>query len=222
MGKKGQFRLTTKNGYDFFQAASAFQKSIRRGDEKEAFFWAIELYESGYHKYLWKRMIIITSEDIGLAEPSFPAVIIALKESFDYLSKLNDKHKPEKLPFVHCVIALCRARKSRFVDLGISVYWRMHEDEVGTHEVPDYAFDMHTREGRKRGRGLKHFYEEGAKINNTNLMPEEEEFFKLARQIDYENSKRTGRQKEDKPKNKIEERSDNQENLSSRNDLGIF
>jgi len=41
------------------------------------------------------------------------------------------------------------------------------------------------REGRKRGRGIKHFYKEGAKINNCNLMPEEEEFIKLARQLPF-------------------------------------
>jgi len=218
MAKKGHFIPTTKNGYDFFQASSAFQKSIRRCDEKETFFWAIELYESGYHKYLWKRMIIIASEDVGLAEPSFPVVIMALKESFDYLFKLNDKHKPEKLPFTHAVMALCRARKSRFVDLGISVYWRMHEDEVGTHEVPDYAFDMHTREGRKRGRGIKHFYKEGAKINNCNLMPEEEEFIKLARQIDYENSKHPANQKEEESGTVDEKEGD----VTGKNDLGLL
>ncbi len=41
-------QILTKNGYDFFEVASAFQKSIRRGMEKEAMYWAIELYESNY------------------------------------------------------------------------------------------------------------------------------------------------------------------------------
>lgn len=33
--------------------------------------------------------------------------------------------------------------------------------------MPDYALDKHTGRGKKMGRGLKHFIEEGAKLNNT-------------------------------------------------------
>jgi hypothetical protein len=33
--------------------------------------------------------------------------------------------------------------------------------------IPDYALDKHTSRGKKMGRGLKHFIEEGAKLNNT-------------------------------------------------------
>lgn len=45
---------------------------------------------------------------------------------------------------------------------------------------------MHTRKGKKKGRGLDHFYNEGAMVNNPNKMPNEEEFEKLARVADKE------------------------------------
>ena len=184
--KKKGFKMVTVNGYDFFECSSALQKSIRRCDEAEAMFWALELYQSNYAKYLWKRIIIMASEDVGMAEPSFPAVIMALKQMYDFLLEKKDKHRPERLPFMHAIVKLANARKSRYIDLCISVYENDHRKRVGKHQIPDYALDMHTRKGKMKGRGLDHFYKEGAKINNQNKMPNEEEFEKMARVADKE------------------------------------
>jgi hypothetical protein len=41
--------------------ASALQKAIRRGNEREALFWASELDLAGYGGYVWKRLRIIAS-----------------------------------------------------------------------------------------------------------------------------------------------------------------
>lgn len=176
------FQLKTKKGYDFFEVASAFQKSIRRGLEREAMYWAIELYESNYAKYVWKRMVIMSCEDVGLGTPHVNNLIIGLKTSFDYLVSLKDKGLPEKLPFTQAVLTLVHAQKSRYVDLAISVYWQ--ENKEKRLEMPDYVFDMHTRRGKAMGRGLDYFYDEAAKINNANKMRNEEEMEKLARIAD--------------------------------------
>lgn len=175
-------QILTKNGYDFFEVASAFQKSIRRGMEKEAMYWAIELYESNYQKYAWKRMIIMASEDIGLGTPGCITSIMALKQSYDYLSSLRERGRPERLPFTQAVITLVICRKSRYVDLAISIYWDQHKKQPLA--IPDYAYDMHTRKGKSMGRGLEHFYSEAALINNPNKMPKEEEMEHLALQAD--------------------------------------
>lgn len=184
--KKEEFKMITVNGYDFFECASALQKSIRRCYEGEAMFWALELYQSNYAKYLWKRIIIMASEDVGMAELGFPAIIMALKQSYDFLAEKKDKNRPERLPFMHAIVALANAKKSRYIDLCISVYENGHRKEAGKHKIPDYALDIHTRKGKMKGRGLDHFYTEGAKINNPNKMPNEEEFEKLARIADKE------------------------------------
>ncbi|MBA7690107.1 hypothetical protein ES703_98631 [subsurface metagenome] len=39
------YQIKTANGYDFFEVSSAFQKAIRRGDEDEVMFWAVELHK---------------------------------------------------------------------------------------------------------------------------------------------------------------------------------
>ena len=38
--------------------------------------------------------------------------------------------------------------------------------EIFPIELPDFVYDQHTAEGRKLGRGLKHFLEEGCKLEN--------------------------------------------------------
>ena len=177
------YQVKTKNGYDFFEVSSAFQKAIRRCNEDEAMFWMVELHKSGYANYLWKRVIIIASEDVGLGDPDVIVRIMALKQSYDYLVKEQNTHNAEILPFIQAVLTLIRAKKSRFIDLAYAVYWRNHLEQLGTKIVPDYALDCHTRKGKKMGRGDVHFYEEGAVINNANLVEREVEFVKI--EIEY-------------------------------------
>jgi hypothetical protein len=62
---------------------------------------------------------------------------------------------------LHAVIVLARAKKSRLVDHAFMV---VYEGERKPLEVPDVALDRHTRRGREMGRGLDHFFEEGAKL----------------------------------------------------------
>lgn len=177
--------LTKVHHYDFFEVASAFQKSIRRGLEGDAMYWAVELYESGYSRYCWKRMIVIASEDVGLGDPDVICQLMSLKASYDYLSSLKEKALPERLPFTHAVILLARAKKSRYVDHAITVYWGGHNEEI--KQMPDYVFDKHTRKGKAMGRGLKFFYTDSCKICNANKLSGEEELEKMAWSIDNVN-----------------------------------
>ena len=49
------YDLRTQRGYDFYEVASALQKSIRRGDAKLAGYMALELFPR-YAEYCWKRL----------------------------------------------------------------------------------------------------------------------------------------------------------------------
>lgn len=176
------YDVRTKHGYSFYEVASAFQKSIRRCDEKQAMYWAVELYESGYQKYAWKRMLIMSCEDVGLGDPTANSVIVGLKQAYDFLASLKERSLPEKLPFTQAVLHLVHAWKSRYVDLAISVYWQ--ENANNKYEMPDYVYDMHTLKGKQMGRGLEHFYSEAAKIENARKMVNEEAFERLALEAD--------------------------------------
>jgi replication-associated recombination protein RarA len=173
-------KIITKNGYDFFECSSAFQKSIRRGMEDEALFWMAEFSLSNFSEYVWKRIRIISSEDVGLAEPNISSEIMALYDLYkEQLKKKDEKHYPERLFMVHAVILLCRAKKSRLVDWQTCYVFGCHQNRLRV--VPEFAFDKHTEKGKKMGRGFAHFLEEGCKLENEVILPGEIEAMENAK-----------------------------------------
>lgn len=168
-----KYQLRTKKGYDFFEVASALQKCIRRGIEDEAMYWAVELFNSNYAEYVWKRLRIIASEDVGLAEPGIVGDIFALYQHHKLqATKKDDKNQPERLFLTHAVLLLCRCSKSRVVDHSLIYHWMRHEH---VHlEIPDVALDKHNERGRRLGRGWKHFFEEGTLLEPLADVPMEE------------------------------------------------
>lgn len=171
-------QLTTKKGYNFFEATSAFQKAIRRSDEPVALYFAVEFFNSGYDEYLWKRIKVITSEDIGLADPNLISTVQFLHQSYSELKTGKKDNKPERLFLIHAVLLICRSKKSRLVDLYMVKLWREH-DSINM-KIPDYAYDMHSRKGKSMGRGIDHFYKEGDYCKNLDLQPGELEVKKEA------------------------------------------
>ncbi len=172
-----QYKLDLNSGLNFFHVSSAFQKCVRRGLEHEALWFATELYLSNYEEYIWYRIKVIVSEDIGLANPALPAQIQALYQTYvDFKKKKND-HKPENLPFIHAVLLLVRSKKSRLVDNKLCYYMFLRH-KMEQPPLPDFVFDQHTTEGRRMGRGNEFFYEESAKLANagTDLVPDEYDF----------------------------------------------
>jgi replication-associated recombination protein RarA len=155
----------TKNGYAFDEVASAFQKSIRRGMTDDALYWAVELYVSGRAEYVWKRMKIMTSEDVGLGERHLPATLHALYQHYlEQVRKKDAYHAPERLFFVHAVILLATAPKSRLCDHALIHHFATHDRD--RREIPDYAVDKHTRRGKQMGRGLEEFFASGIELAN--------------------------------------------------------
>jgi replication-associated recombination protein RarA len=150
----------TVGGHRIDVVASLLQKAIRRGLEEDALWAATELDLSGLGNYAWKRLRVITSEDVGLAEPTMPAVIAALNDSW---TRQKPRDGSERLYLVHAVILLTRARKSRLVDNALMTFF---EGDRPKRVIPDWALDMHTLDGRQLGRGLHHFFATGAQLEN--------------------------------------------------------
>lgn len=153
------FPWPTVGGYDYYEVVSALQKAIRRGEEEEALFWGTELYLSEYADHAWKRLLVISSEDVGIAAPE---VSVRVKTLCDLYK--NDKKSGEaRLFFIHAILLLGRASKSRIVDHATIVFFEGLREK---REIPDYALDVHTTRGRSMGRGYEHFFEKGAVLNN--------------------------------------------------------
>lgn len=151
------YEIKTRDGHLLHEVVSALQKSIRRSEEELALYWAVEMDEAGYDEYCWKRLRIITSEDIGLANPTLPAQIDALYRTATDLKKKKDKARPERLMLIHAVLLLTRSPKSRIVDHALMTFY----EGDAKHEMMDVARDKHTPAGRRLGRGFDHFFSEG-------------------------------------------------------------
>ena len=156
--------IHTPGGYTCGEVSSAMQKCIRRGLADDALFWATELDLAGFGEYVFKRLVIIASEDIGLADPQACVRVAALREAWrDQRKKKDSRHAPERLFLVQAVLDVARAPKSRMVDHALIV---MYEGQREKRPVPDFALDKHTARGRARKRTWKHFWEEGARLEN--------------------------------------------------------
>lgn len=82
-------KMTTRNGLRGDEAISALQKSIRRGKEKEACEFAYEMYITSpqFEEKLWRRLLAISVEDVGMGNP-MAAIMInnlnAMRKEFQY------------------------------------------------------------------------------------------------------------------------------------------
>jgi len=165
-------KYITQNGYNYYPLVSALQKDIRRGNERQAVFWALELQT--YKPYLlWSRLIIIASEDIGPANNNMAILIDILHKRYQEHAKKRGESKG--LFLIHAVLALCRSPKSREVDELLCITLPEVGMGINLPAIPDYACDMHTRTGKAMGRGIEHFYKHGAVISPTSFPPREGE-----------------------------------------------
>ncbi len=168
----------TKNGYNYLEVVSTIQKAIRRGEEKTALFFCVEVVESGKDEALWRRLKVITSEDVGLASLSAPVVIESLHNAYKEAKKQKKPSHPERLMITHAVLFLCRCKKSRLVDWATCAIFPNHPEKL--LPIPDYAYDMHTRKGKSLGRDIEHFAREGAQLKNHKKQPLEDHYKTLA------------------------------------------
>jgi replication-associated recombination protein RarA len=87
------YQLLTKRGYDFGEATSAMQKAIRRNIARVAGYFAIELFESGYVEYTWKRLLTISAEDCS---GIITREIEALHQACTFVNKDTKRGEPAK------------------------------------------------------------------------------------------------------------------------------
>jgi replication-associated recombination protein RarA len=156
----------TPHGHSFDEASSALQKSVRRGLEDDALYWAGQLDVAGYPGYVWRRLMVFAHEDVGLADPDAIVRVMALYQASLEFSKRKGQELNARAFMVQAIIYLARAPKDRTVDDATTVTYSEATDPEYRREVPDYALDRHTKRGRQMGRGWDHFFDEGAKIEN--------------------------------------------------------
>ncbi len=73
-----------KKGQNHFDIISAFIKSIRGSDPDATLFWLANMISAGEDpKYIFRRLLISASEDIGLADPNAIVVVNSCRDAFE-------------------------------------------------------------------------------------------------------------------------------------------
>jgi replication-associated recombination protein RarA len=142
------------------EVISALQKEIRRGHTDNAARLGYELLMTSpeLEEKMWKRLVVISIEDVGMGNPDAPILINAL---YEMRSRFSDGAVDRPLFAIHAVRFLCECQKDRSSDELVN--WLKLTDQAP--EIPEYAIDMHTKRGAEMGRDLEHFYAEGSKVS---------------------------------------------------------
>ncbi len=101
------FSSYDRSGDDKYELLSALQKSIRGSDENAAVFYLAKLLESGDLQGACRRLMVIASEDIGLAYSQAATIVKSCVDSALMLGM------PEaRIPLAHAAILLATSPKS--------------------------------------------------------------------------------------------------------------
>lgn len=104
--------IDTQSYYDMI---SAFIKSMRGSDPDAALFWFARLLDAGCDPMLLARRIVIhSSEDVGLADPNALVIAVSAMQAFQNLGL------PEgRIPLAQAVLYISKAKKSNSTVVAI-------------------------------------------------------------------------------------------------------
>ena len=138
---------------DHYDVVSAFIKSIRGSDPQAGLFWLARMLESGDDaRFIARRLVILASEDIGMADSNALVVAVAAASALEHVGL------PEaQLNLAQAVVYLATAPKSNRVAIGI---WSAREDirKGVTSEVPAHLRDGHYQAAKEFGHGVGYIY----------------------------------------------------------------
>ena len=158
----------TKHGLPSMACASALQKCIRRGLEREAMEFAVELMHTSkaFFTMACNRIEVTSHEDLDTA--AAPHVVPFVKAALDQAKSFYDpdptKLGKSRMMIGNAIRLMCRAPKSREGDHFQAAIGYAEILNGFTPTIPEWANDMHTIAGRRLGRGLDHFRTEGTKL----------------------------------------------------------
>jgi replication-associated recombination protein RarA len=157
--------VTSVRGFQCDELVSALQKYIRRGNLEEALLVAREMYETSaeLEAHLWTRLMVISASDCNNGTFLQTVVVDALHRAGMRMQRGTGERW---LFLVQAVRYLVSFPKDMTTDE--ICMWSRHTMNNGLRGpvIPDCAIDVHTEAGRKMGRGVAHFLDEGTVVTN--------------------------------------------------------
>lgn len=128
--------LYDKNGEQHYDVISAFIKSVRGSDPNAAIYYLARMLSGGEDpKFIARRLVILASEDIGLANPNG---LLLANACFDTVHKIG---MPEaRIPLAEATIYLATSPKSNSAHMAINTALQQV-----AHDTTDRPIPLHLR-----------------------------------------------------------------------------
>ncbi len=142
-----------KGGEQHYDIISAFIKSIRASDPDAAVYWLARMLEGGEDAlFIARRLVILASEDVGLADSQGIQVAIAAQQAVHFIGM------PEGFyPLSHATLYLAKAPKSNSVGRAYSAAMR-DVQETRNDPVPLHLRNAPTGLMKNLGYGRDYHY----------------------------------------------------------------
>ena len=142
-------------GDQHYDTISAFHKSVRGSNADAALYYLARMLQSGEDSlYIARRMVVIASEDIGLADNSMLGLATATYSAAEKIGM------PEcRINLGHCAVALSLAPKSTRAYRGLkAAYSALKEPGVAGLPVPIHLRNAPTKLMKELGYGKEYKY----------------------------------------------------------------
>jgi putative ATPase len=145
--------LYDKTGEQHYDIVSAFIKSIRGSDPNGAVYWLARMIEGGEDvKFIARRMLILSSEDIGNANPT---AFIMANTTFQAVSTIG--YPESRILLSQCAIYLATSPKSNASYMAINQAQQLVK-QTGDLPVPIHLRNAPTKLMKELGYGEEYKY----------------------------------------------------------------
>ncbi len=161
--------LYDKAGEEHYNLISALHKSVRNSDPDAALYWLARMLEAGEDPlYIARRVVRMSVEDIGLAEPNALALCMAARDAVDFIGM------PEgNLALAQAVVYLCAAPKSNAL---YTAYGAVQQDveQTAADPVPLHLRNAPTSlmKGLGYGKGYQYAHDVEEKVADMQCLPD--------------------------------------------------
>jgi len=162
--------LYDKTGEQHYDIVSAFIKSIRGSDPNAAVYWLARMIEGGEDvKFIARRMLILSSEDIGNANPT---AFVMANNTFQAVSAIG--YPESRIILSQCAVYLATSPKSNASYLAIGNAQKVVK-QTGDLPVPIHLRNAPTKLMKELGYGDEYKYSHDYDNNfaEQEFLPEE-------------------------------------------------
>ncbi len=158
-----------KSGDEHYNLISALHKSIRGSDPDAALYWLGRMLEGGEDpRFLARRLTMMSTEDIGLADPQANTVCLNAWQTYERLGS------PEgELALANAAVYLALAPKSNAVYVGIKAA-RALAKQTGSAPPPKHILNAPTKLMAEQGYGDGYAYDHDSEdgFSGQNYFPD--------------------------------------------------